>query len=145
VQELDMIQDFSKKMSIVLREDLASWQLTNTVGHIAAYLGNKMPEPFDTGEYFVSKDGVNFPRNSQFAVVALKAAETELKSLAARVRGTDLIWIIYVQEMIDMIDDEELGTALASVESDNMNILGIGIFGPKDKLKELTSELKLWK
>ena len=51
-----MIQDFSKKMTVVLREDLVSWQLTNTIGHIAAYLGNKMSEPFDTGEAFVSKD-----------------------------------------------------------------------------------------
>ncbi|MBI3442534.1 MAG: hypothetical protein HY007_02105 [Candidatus Sungbacteria bacterium] len=48
-----MTQDFSKKMTVVLREDLASWQLTNTIGHIAAYLGNKMSEPFDTGEFFV--------------------------------------------------------------------------------------------
>lgn len=29
-----MVQDLSKKITIVLREDLISWQLTNTVGHI---------------------------------------------------------------------------------------------------------------
>lgn len=140
-----MMQDFSKKMSIVLREDVASWQLTNTIGHIAAYLGNKMSEPFDTGEYFASKDKVNFPRNSQFAIVALRATKDELKSLAAKLRDSDLSWIAYVQEMIDMINDEELAKALNSVNSEEMNILGIGIFGSKDKLKELTGSLRLWK
>ena len=140
-----MTQDFSKKMTVVLRQDLASWQLTNTVGHIAAYLGNKMSEPFDTGEYFVSKDGINFPRNSQFAVVALSATKDELKNLAAKLRNTKLSSIVYVQEMIDMIDDEELAKTLNNIKSDEMNILGIGIFGPKDKLKELTGALKLWK
>lgn len=139
------MQDFSKKMTIVLREDLASWQLANTIGHISAYLGNKMSEPFDTGEYFVSKDEINFPRNSQFAVVALKATKEELKNLAANLHGTKLSWIVYVQEMIDMIDDEELGTALSMIQSEEMNILGIGLFGPKDKLKELTGKFKLWK
>ncbi|MHB8652168.1 MAG: hypothetical protein ACYC8S_03475 [Minisyncoccota bacterium] len=62
-------------MTIVVREDVASWQLTNTVGHIAAYLGNKMSVPFDTGEHFVSRDGTSFPRNSQFPVVTDRQPE----------------------------------------------------------------------
>lgn len=140
-----MMQDFSKKMTIVLREDLASWQLTNTIGHIAAYLGNKMLDPFDTGEFFTSKDGINFPRNSQFAIVALKATKDELRKLAARLRGTKLSWIVYVQEMIDMIDDEELARTLNAIQADDMDTLGIGIFGSKDELKELTGALRLWK
>lgn len=143
--ENNHMQDFSKKITIVLREDLASWQLTNTIGHVAAYLGNKMSEPFDTGEYFVSKDGINLPRNSQFAVVTLKARKDELKDLAVKLRGTKLSWIVYVQEMIDMIDDEELAKALNFIASDEINILGIGIFGSKDELKELTGVLRLWK
>jgi len=140
-----MTQDFSKKMTIVLREDLTSWQLTNTIGHITAYLGNKMSEPFDTGEFFVSKDGINFPRNSQFAVVALMATKEELKNLEAKLRDTNLSSIVYVKEMIDMIDDEELAAKLKTIEADQMDILGIGIFGPKDKLKELTGAMRLWK
>ncbi len=132
-------------MTIVLREDLASWQLANTIGHIAAYLGNKMSEPFDTGEFFASKDGVNFPRNSQFAVVALRATRGELEDLATRLRDTNLSWIVYIQEMIDMIDDEELAKKLNTIEADQMDMLGIGIFGPKDKLKELIGALRLWK
>src|SRR3989344_4569195 len=103
-----MMQDFSRKMTIVLRDDLVSWQLTNTVGHIAAYLGNKLTEHFDTGKYFISKDGVNFPRNSQFPIVALKANKKQLHDLVKRIVDSKLLWIAYVQEMIDMIDDEEL-------------------------------------
>jgi hypothetical protein len=140
-----MLQDFSRKMTIVLREDVVSWQLTNTVGHIAAYLGNKMSEPFDTGEFFVSKDGVNFPRNSQFAVVVLRATKDELRNLEMRLRHTDLSRIVYVQEMIDMIDDEELARTLGAIQSDEMDILGIGMFGSKEELKVLTGGLKLWK
>jgi len=140
-----MTQDFSRKMTIVLREDLASWQFTNTVGHIAAYLGNKMTEPFDTGEYFISKDGLNLPRNSQFAVVALSATKDELRKLSISLHDTKLPRIIYVQEMIDMIDDNELAQAISTVPTDALDILGIGIFGPKDELKGLTGSLKLWK
>ncbi len=141
----DPMQDFSRKMSIVVRKDVASWQLTNTIGHIAAYLGNKMSEPFDTGKYFTAKDGVDFPRNSQFPIVVLRAPGAELKSLATKLPDSKLSWIAYVQEMIDMIDDNELGKALSAKSSEEMDILGIGIFGPKDRLKELTGTLQLWK
>lgn len=140
-----MPQDFSKKMTIVVRDDMASWQLTNTVAHIAAFLGNKMQDPFDTGEFFVSKDGVNFPRNSQFGIVALKASKEELKALELATRASVLPRLVYVQEMIDHGDDAELETALAAVSSEDMDILGIGLFGPKDELKALTGTFKLWK
>jgi hypothetical protein len=139
------MQDFSKKMTIVLRDDVASWQLTNTIGHIAAYLGNKMTEPFDTGKYFVSKDKVKFPRNSQFPIVALRANESDLKSLEDKLRGSNLLWMVYVQEMIDMADDRELAEALSVLSSAELNILGIGIFGSSDELKKLTGELRLWR
>ena len=139
------MQDFSRKMSIVVREDVASWQLTNTVGHVAAYLGNKMSEQFDTGDSFVSKDSIHFPRNSQFPIVVLRATKDDLSALAVKLRASQLLWIVYVQDMIDMIDDEELARAFNSVTSEKMNILGIGVFGSKDELKALTGTLPLWK
>lgn len=140
-----MVQDFSKKMTVVLRDDLASWQLTNTIGHIAAHLGNKMSEPFDTGKYFRSKDGVDFPRNSQFPIVALKADTDQLRELAAGLKNSHLSWIIYVQDMIDMIDDDELAKVLKTKAFEDLDILGIGVFGQKEELKTLTGEFKLWK
>lgn len=132
-------------MSIVLREDLASWQLTNTIGHIAAYLGNKMQEPFDTGEYFESKDGQKFPRNSQYAIVALKATKAQLHELVAKAQASGLLWIVYTQDMIDLIDDEELAQKFKNTPAEGLDILGIGLFGSKDALKVLTGSLKLWK
>lgn len=140
-----MSQDFSKKLTIVVREDVVSWQLTNTIGHIAAYLGNKMAEPFDTGEFFVSKDGVRFPRNSQFPIVVLRATAAEVGDVLSKLHTSNLLWIAYVQEMIDMIDNEELAKAFVSVAADDMNVLGVGVFGPKEELKALTGGLKLWK
>lgn len=140
-----MTQDFSKKMSIVIREDVASWQLTNSVGHIAAYLGNKMKESFDTGGHFISKDEVSLPRNSQFPIVTLRANAQELSVLAQALLKENMLQIIYVQEMIDEIDDEKLSEILRQKTFHEMNVLGIGIFGNVEELKKLTSGLKLWK
>lgn len=139
------MQDFGKKMTIVLREDLASWKLTNTLGHIAAFLGNKMKEPFDTGESFELADGTKIPRNSQFPSVALSANLEELRDLSGKLGDSGVLWVIYTPEMIEMINDDELALALSKVKWQELDILGIGLFGSKEKLKELTGHLKLWK
>jgi hypothetical protein len=47
--------------------------------------------------------------------------------------------------MIDMVDDEELAKALSSVPSEEMNILGVGIFGSKEEVEGFTGGLRLWK
>jgi hypothetical protein len=69
----------------------------------------------------------------------------EIQSIVRNVRNSTLLWIAYVQEMIDMVDDEELAKALSSVPSEEMNILGVGIFGSKEEVEGFTGGLRLWK
>lgn len=69
----------------------------------------------------------------------------QLKDLVKELRSKKLSWIAYVQEMIDMIDDTELERALQLKDSEEMDLLGVGIFGDKTELKELTGKLSLWK
>jgi hypothetical protein len=68
-------------MTVVLDQQLNSWKLLNTVGHIAAFLGNKMDSNFATGDHFETKDGVKYPRNSQYPLIALSATQQQLRDL----------------------------------------------------------------
>ena len=74
-------QDFDRKLVILIDPKLPNWQIMNTSAHAAAYLGNKMPTAFDTGKYFVTKDGINHPRNTQYGIVTKSASKKELKEL----------------------------------------------------------------
>ena len=140
-----MPQDFSKKMTIAIREDLHSWQLTNTVGHIAAYLGNKMTVPFDTGINYITKDKVHFPRSSQYPIIALKATHIQLKKLASQIRSAPLLYIVYIEDMIAWNDDEKLAQHIYEKNAEEVRILGIGMFGDKEQLKSYTEGMSLWK
>lgn len=97
-----MQQDFSRKISIVVDKSLPTWQVLNTVAHISAYFGNKMYQPFDTGNYFITKDKINLPRNTQYPIIVLSANSGEqLKNLAAKVREDDSIQsMFFIKEMI---------------------------------------------
>lgn len=137
-------QDFAKKLVIVINPDLPSWQIMNTSAHAAAFLGNKMAVPFDTGKSFLTKDGTPLPRNSQYAIVTLSASPEELKALSDEVRKSGLLYIGYVPEMMETTNDKKLADMLLTKTDEEINYAGIGIFGPKDQVDKLTKKFPLW-
>ena len=137
-------QDFSQKMVIVIDQDLPSWQVMNTSGHLAAFLGNKMKAPFDTGKFFLTKDEVPLPRNSQYAVITLSAKKVELKKLLADVQKSGLLYLAYIPEMMQTTDDKKLENIVKLKDLDDIEVVGVSIFGPVEKVEQLTSKFTLW-
>ncbi len=139
------LQDLNKKIVLVVRNDLPSWQVLNTVSHLAAYLGNKMKIPFDTGNYFVTADGVNHPRNTQYPIIAVSAKPAQLPPLMQQVRTSDLLYLGYIREMIDTNLDDEIVTWLGQKKDEEIEYLGIGVFGEKATVDDLTKKFSLWR
>lgn len=107
-----MEQDFSKKIAIVVDKNLESWQVLNCVAHISAYLGNKMEDKFDTGDFFETKDGKSHPRNSQFPIIVLSGTFGQLTNLIGDVRDSGMLYIGFIKEMIETTNDEEIVKSL---------------------------------
>ncbi len=140
-----MTQDFSRRLAIVVRRDIESWQTTNTIAHIAGRLGHDIKQ-YVTGETFTTKDGVLIPRNSQYPIIVFQAEGFEkLRSFLAEVRAANLSHLAYVREMIDFTDDNELQAALLQKNDAEIEYLGVGVFGDNDALKKLTKKFSLWK
>lgn len=139
-----MSQDFNQKIAIVVREDLPSWQVMNTVAHVSGYLGNKITT-FLSDENFVTSDGQSHPRNSQYAIIILKNTEKGLRKFMRRVRESGLLYHGFIREMIETTDDTEIQQILSTKRDEEIEYLGIGIFGPIEKVNELTQGMSLWK
>lgn len=139
-----MNQDFNQKIAIVVREDLPSWQVMNTVAHVSGYLGNKITT-FLSDETFITSDGQNHPRNSQYAIIILKNTEKGLRKFMRRVRESNLLYHGFIREMIETTDDSEIQQILGSKKDEEIEYLGIGIFGPIERVNELTQGMSLWK
>ena len=132
-------------MAIVVRKDLEPWQVLNVVGHIAAYLGNKLPVPFDTGADFVTKDGRRHPRNSQYPIIVFSGTPDELKRSIGPVRDSGLLSIGFSREMIETTDDAEIERIFAGKADEDIEYYGIGMFGGNEEVKSLTRKFSLWK
>jgi hypothetical protein len=140
-----MQQDMAKRISIVMNKELPTWQVLNTVAHISAYFGNTLGGQLTTGEYFETKEGILYPRNSQYPIIALAAQPTDLTAFAHTVReATDVQSMFFIREMIETTSDDEIQAWLSEKTNSEIEVLGVGIFGKHQRVKELTKPFKLW-
>ena len=140
-----MSQDFTKRISIVINRELESWQVLNTVSHISAYYGQKLGRDLTTGEFFKTADGIQLQRNSQYPIIALQANKEDLQTFAHKVQqDSDIDSMCFFREMIETTDDSEIVKSLSKKDFNEVEILGIGIFGENSEVKRMTSQFGLW-
>jgi lysyl-tRNA synthetase class 2 len=137
-------QNFDKKIVMVVEKELGEWKLLNALSHMSAFIGNKMPENFDTGTHFATKDGFKLPRNSQFPIVVLWATRSQIKDLTKQANKQGLLAITFTKDMIETSDDKKLEKMINEQDSEHLDYLGIGLFGKKSDLDEITKGLLLW-
>lgn len=139
-----MSQDFSRKISIVVNKNLAPWQVLNVVANIAAHFGHFLKENYCTGEFFTTKDGISIPRNTQYPTIIFSANREQLNDFVKKIAKENVEKMYSVKEMIETSDDNEIQKSLGQKKFDEVDFLGVGIFGDNPVLKNLTSGLKLW-
>ncbi|MCA9375392.1 DUF2000 domain-containing protein, partial [Candidatus Dojkabacteria bacterium] len=138
-------QDFNKRFVIILDKELKGWELTNTVGHISAYLGSKVGNTLQSKPEFETADGEMIPANSQYPVVTFSANSGQFTSLLLKISKAAVIYIAFTKDMIKFTDDEELAEAIKKQKTEELQILGVGVFGDNTTLKSLTNKFSLWK
>lgn len=139
-----MQQDFSKRISIVVNKELPMWQVLNTVAHISAYFGNQLKDGFGTGEFFVTKDGIKLPRNTQYPIIVFGATEVEIYGFASKARLADVQSMFFIKEMVETSNDDEINNSVGQENEEEVSYLGVGVFGENTPVKGLTNGLKLW-
>lgn len=142
---LDRDQDFTQKIVIIINKALEPWEVLNATAHIAAYIGNRLGDTFNTGEFFASQDGHSYPRNAQYPIVILRAKPGQLPGLMEKARTSGLVYNGFIREMIETTDDREIIATLAAKSGADVEFLGVGIFGPNDQVAALTKAYQLWR
>lgn len=138
-------QDFTKRLTLVVRKDLAGWQAANTIAHISAYIGHKLEGDFSTGDVFVTADAQPYPRNSQYPMIIKRAnSSKQLRTVLTKAREAGIMHHAFIKEMIETTDDAEIVRILAEKRDTEVEILGIGVFGGNEEINSLTKKFSLW-
>lgn len=133
-------------VSILNKESqLEKWQELNTVAHLsasfAARWGKKLFE-MDTAK---TSDGVNLPMNIQHAIM-IKQAESnqQLQELYSVAEKWGLSVVPFTREMLETSDDSVVCKNTQDKKLQDVEYLGILIFGDKKHVEKLTKDLELY-
>ncbi len=143
-QSISLKQDFSRKIVVVVNQEVEKWQAMNAIAHTSAYLGNKMQEQFDTGGDFVTKDNIGIPKNSQYAIIALSASSSQMHKLIRKVRESGLLYHAFIKDMFEN-DDTQVQKTVGSRSDEEIEYLAIGVFGSSEDVDKLTKGYPLFK
>ncbi|MFA6257863.1 MAG: lysine--tRNA ligase [Candidatus Paceibacterota bacterium] len=122
------------------------WQELNTVAHLNAAFGARVGR----GDLFyrdtiTSKDNHKIKLNIKNAIMIKTAPSGKvLRELLEKAKKAELEVDEFIREMVETTSDKKIIEITASKNFDEIEHLGILIYGPKNIVEDLTSDFKLY-
>ncbi|GAB4069887.1 DUF2000 domain-containing protein [Angustibacter speluncae] len=136
-----MTTRFDTKIAIVLRDDLAGWQRVNVTAFLASGVTAARPEL--VGEPYADADGTPYLPLLGQPVMVLEAGAEVLAAARERAvrRGLDLA--LFTAEMFATGHDAANRAAVAAVASDDLDVVGVGVHGPRNAVDKVVKGARL--
>jgi len=126
--------------------DLEMWQKLNTIAHLTAALGAREGTKMFHQDELTTKDGKTIKLNTEHAIMIKEATtDKELKTLIKEARNNNLKIAEFTREMLETSDDQKLVAEAKSQNYNDIEHLGILIFGNKSTVNKLTKNFALVK
>jgi lysyl-tRNA synthetase class 2 len=149
-QNKEMVESKSKKTmvahSVILdTKDVPLWSKMNAVAHLAASLGAREGKKLIWHDHSLTKDGAKIPMNIQHAIMMKKTDTSQsLLELKKKAEAEGLEITCFTKEMRDSNNDEIVKKKQEEKKVEEIEWLGILIFGEKKKVENLTAAFNLF-
>ena len=131
---------YETKTALVLRRDLAAWQMANIAAFLAGGLagthGHMMGEPYRDGA------GRAYSALIREPVFVFGATLEELRRTHQRALSRELVPAIYIADMFKTTNDADNRAAVAAAAPDALDLVGIGVHGPRKTIDKVVNSLK---
>ncbi|WP_437918731.1 DUF2000 family protein [Sphingobacterium sp. LRF_L2] len=132
---------YHTKVAVVILDDLLPWQKMNVVSFLAGSVALSFPEVH--GEEFVTADGRRFLPFIKNPTLVYKADNSEkLKRAFKRASDRDLAIGIYTRPLFATRSGEENVIEIASKNVDELDLVGIIVYGENKKVDKALDGLK---
>ena len=131
---------YETKTALILRRDLAAWQVANVAaflaGGLAATHAHLRGEPYRDGT------GKGYTALIREPVFVLGATVEELRRSHQRALSRELVPAVYIEEMFKTTNDADNRAAFAAAPVEALNFVGIGLHGPRKTIDKVTNGLR---
>lgn len=131
---------YESKTALVLRRDLAAWQMANVAAFLAGGLAGTHAHLM--GEPYRDASGRAYTALIREPMFVYGATLEELQRTHLRALSRELVPAIYIEPMFATTNDADNRAAVAAAPADAMNFVGIGLHGPRKAIDKVVNGLK---
>ena len=131
---------YDTKTALVLRRDLAGWQVANVAAFLAGGLAGA--HPHIVGEPYRDGGGRGYTALIREPVFVYGGTLEELRRTHQRALSRDLVPAVYVEAMFKTTNDADNRAALAAQPAAALDFVGIGVHGPRKAIDKIVNSLK---
>ena len=131
---------YETKTALVLRRDLAAWQVANVAAFLAGGLAATHPEL--KGEPYRGGDGKAYTALIREPVFVYGGTVEELRRTHQRALSRELVPAVYIEAMFKTTNDIDNRAAVAASAADALDFVGIGVHGPRKVIDKVVNKLR---
>jgi hypothetical protein len=132
--------DYENKIAVVVRDDLETWQKLNVTAFLMSGIAGTQPI---MGEPYMDKDERQYLPMSQQPIMVYAANKEEMKVVFDKAIRREIKTSIYTEEIFKTYNDEDNRAMVKSFKTDELNLVGLGLYGKKSQVDRVLKGLKL--
>lgn len=134
---------FDTKIAYILRDDLPAWQRLNVVAFLATGIASAAPEIM--GQPYIDSLGRTYGNMSGQPMLIFEANLDKLKTVHRKALERGVTLIPYIHAMFSTGHDEANREVFRAADGDNLDLVGIGLRGPKKEVDKVIKGIALHK
>jgi len=132
---------FDTKIAIVVQESLAAWQKLNVTAFLASAVAGGVPEVI--GEQYEDGSGNVYLPMFRQPVLVYAADSPGLGRVRGLAAGRGLATAVYTEDMFKTGHDEANRAVVRAVAADDLPLVGLAVFGPRNAVDKVVKGLPL--
>lgn len=121
---------FDTKIAVLLRDDLASWQRLNVTAFLVSGIAGTRPEVI--GEPYEDADGTRYLPMFRQPVLVFEGSKEFMAVAHQRALSRELEHAVFTHDLFATGNDRDNRAAVRAVARDELDLVGIALYGPKN-------------
>jgi hypothetical protein len=132
---------FDTKVAVLVRDDLAVWQQLNVVAFLVSGIVGAIEGII--GEPYADADGTPYLAMCRQPITVLEGDSSVLTSSLRRALERELRVAVYTEDMFSTGNDADNRAAVKAVPRDQLNLVGIGVYGTRGSVDKALKSARL--
>ena len=126
---------FDTKVAILIRDDQETWQRLNVTAFLTSGIAARYPQII--GEPYADADGTAYLSMFRQPVMVLEGSKEVLMAAHERCLRRDLEISVFTTDLFRTGNDDDNRAAVAAVPRADLDLVGIGIHGPRNAVDKI--------